>query len=184
MYEAAFPSWDEHAVKCHAVNCLTSRLDIRDIKVCLNDNCHKFCYSYDSHIDLLSTTRNVEIIQSESDTTIALKCTCNEAFTEDCIRVNLDLLCKLVMIIIDGTYPLLDSEFAGSLEKRKYCSEVVKLCLEKTFSDENFLLNLRKYRDCTASLHCSELREVKVRGYDIVKFKLGFIAVMTRTASD
>lgn len=110
---------------------------------------------------------NCELMLVNDEICIVVKCYCDDEFSEKCLAVNLKLLCKLIMKLIDGTYPLSlpSSSSAESLDfpteledmkdflHNKFCNEckipvLLCLCNEIILTRQEFLEQLDSYSLC------------------------------------
>lgn len=69
-------------------------------------NLHRIVYYTDVSAKLHVSAENVELSYCEDKLVITIICKCADPFSVDCMDTNLPLLCKTVMVALDGTYPL------------------------------------------------------------------------------
>lgn len=110
--------WDRHGRVCHAVNCMTKVISVRDLMLEKDFPeirssksivfVHRFTYQTGVVARFESNLSNLELTYNGNHLCIGLKCDCNDGFSCDCMDYNLRIMCKVIMTALDGVYPIQD----------------------------------------------------------------------------
>lgn len=123
---------------------------------------------------------------------ISVKCQCESEFSPTCVVALLKILCKIVMIVQDGAYPLscmslpfplgcslskIEEEEENNLDgvNRKFCSdchtpELYCTCLASAFNKTQFLAQLTNFNLCHACATFMPGCKCRHRLYFLYKF--------------
>lgn len=185
-YEDKIRHWERHERHCDAVNCMTTSIKLEDIifEGDLPETStaksmlffHKFIYQTDCTVKLLTQMDNLEFTYNDNKLCITLKCDCLDSFSSACCDMNFNILCKVIMTAIDGTYPLstppLDAAsrcldgFNESFCMFCFTGRLLCKCLEKELTKEEFLAELHFFPACHA---CLKLRRGCVCNFNFHK---------------
>lgn len=161
--------WEEHRSNCTAVNCIATVVSVADVIFLkdypeLNDQStisfyHKFTYMTNVTEKLNCFDKRVEFTYLHGCLCVTVKCDCTEEFSLKCLMLNFGLLCKAVMLALDGTYPFSTSVSPISSDKLPFCSEENEENEKKEEEEDGFQLDVFNRRFCslcfTPILFCS-----------------------------
>ncbi|QXX30965.1 E3 [Psittacine adenovirus 2] len=141
-----------------------------------DERSHKYVYNFGEHKNIRVNSSNLEVESRDGIPQITIKCFCRNAFTEKCNYINLSLLCKVVMLILDGAYLLRNEEESQKEQKEeKCCKKLVQGCLEKMFFNMNFLEQLNNSEGVTALVHAFSAEDGVKKKVNVKILKLAFI---------
>ncbi|ALB78197.1 E3 protein [unidentified adenovirus] len=165
--------WNRHAKDCSAVNCMTESISAMDIVFESNYPeyksgqsivfCHRFSYmtTKTANCDLQCNYENVDLLHVDNDLCIILRCYCDNEFSDKCIDLNLKFLCKLVMTVLDGTYPFPSTSTSSLDSGGKLQVKMTNTTQEKIMKD---VLQNKFCSDCyTPILLCNCMEEALTR---------------------
>ncbi|QER78612.2 E3 [Psittacine adenovirus 5] len=171
--------WRKHRSECKAVNCIAEEAKVEDIVFvkdypevidCTIGFFHKLNYLTSVKEILVYEGQDpVEFFYDDGNLCVSVKCDCDQTFSNGCILHMFHILCKAVMLVEDGAYPLSCMSFPPPLgcslprieeeeinldgANRKFCDEcntpeLYCSCLDAALNKTQFLAQLSSFKLC------------------------------------